>query len=779
MGSLATRSQRDSTACDAVPSANRAYIPDYIGVRQIDWQQKRMALDSSLQWRPNDKWEFTAEVFYSKADPQDIEHTLPVVPEPENYLAEGSYTATYNSANVWTGGTYNDISTGGIDTRIGTHHDMNGDYSLNAKFNPNDRWAFTADVQYEESRATNYSMTAFTDMRNPMDGSDAGNTPNYASYPGENFTIATHGSGVPTFSFSDPAAMAVATNYYYGAAMDHLENNFAHSWAYRADGTYTFENNSWLKTIDFGFRGEDKQALTRQTGYNWSILSHQGWGNGPTQFLDSTGYNSTHQNAGLPNQVSLFNFGSFFGKTGPSAWFINSSLLQTPTSNIYSYLKDTEAGGWGWTPYNWNYSTNAPLCAGSDVKCAAIYAGSAHGESDNISAGTNNQKETTYAGYVQFDYQHDNFLGTGIPVDGNLGVRVIQTTDDTTDGFTTLPNKPSVCNVTPPAVAPGDCPAVNTFLGSGGSLNRPALSNNYTDVLPSFNFRAHLTDQVQARLAFSQGIVRPDFSYTQNYNSLGIGVGADGMFSSASPQPALTSTAGNPDLKPMHANNYDASLEWYFAPTGSLTFAVFHKDLSDYFLTGSYPISVTNNGVTETFVETSYVNGSKGKVSGFELAYQQYFDSLPGALGGIGFQGNYTKIYNSGGANPTVDLFEGPQLANARRPLPLEGMSPDSYNLALLYSKYGIDARLAYNWRSSFLLTSSAANVKQPVWSENYGQLDGSVFYSFMDHYKIGLQATNILKTNTILDVGYTDFHPRYDWIQSDRKISIVLRANW
>jgi len=35
------------------------------------------------------------------------------------------------------------------------------------------------------------------------------------------------------------------------------------------------------------------------------------------------------------------------------------------------------------------------------------------------------------------------------------------------------------------------------------------------------------------------------------------------------------------------------------------------------------------------------------------------------------------------------------------------------------------------------------------------------------------------LKSNTILDVGYADYHPRYDWIETDRKFAIILRANW
>ena len=57
--------------------------------------------------------------------------------------------------------------------------------------------------------------------------------------------------------------------------------------------------------------------------------------------------------------------------------------------------------------------------------------------------------------------------------------------------------------------------------------------------------------------------------------------------------------------------------------------------------------------------------------------------------------------------------------------------------------------------------------------------MDASLFYTFMDHYKVGVQATNLLKNNTILDVGYADYHPRYDWIETDRTIDVVLRANW
>lgn len=142
-------------------------------------------------------------------------------------------------------------------------------------------------------------------------------------------------------------------------------------------------------------------------------------------------------------------------------------------------------------------------------------------------------------------------------------------------------------------------------------------------------------------------------------------------------------------------------------------------------------------------------------------------------------QANYTKIYNSGGANQTVNVNDPTQVAQATAPLPMEGMSNDSYNLALLYAKYGIDARLAYNWRSSYLLTSSASNVKEPVWTGNFGALDGSVLYTFLEHYKVGVQMTNILNAKTRFYAGIDNIKPWYSTVETDRKVSLILRASW
>ncbi len=132
-----------------------------------------------------------------------------------------------------------------------------------------------------------------------------------------------------------------------------------------------------------------------------------------------------------------------------------------------------------------------------------------------------------------------------------------------------------------------------------------------------------------------------------------------------------------------------------------------------------------------------------------------------------------------GGKNTALDITDPNVVANSAQPLPLEGMSKWSYNVFLLYEKYGFSGRLAYNWRSSYLLTTSAANINQPVWSRSYGQLDGSIFYNLTKNIKAGVQATNLLASKTYLEVGYADRHPLYSSNVTDRRFAFVLRGQF
>ena len=82
-------------------------------------------------------------------------------------------------------------------------------------------------------------------------------------------------------------------------------------------------------------------------------------------------------------------------------------------------------------------------------------------------------------------------------------------------------------------------------------------------------------------------------------------------------------------------------------------------------------------------------------------------------------------------------------------------------------------------WRSRFLLTTSAANLNEPVWMDNYGQLDGELFYDVTDYLKVGLQATNLLKARTRMDVGGATFAPVYSWTDTDRTVALAVRMQF
>ena len=145
---------------------------------------------------------------------------------------------------------------------------------------------------------------------------------------------------------------------------------------------------------------------------------------------------------------------------------------------------------------------------------------------------------------------------------------------------------------------------------------------------------------------------------------------------------------------------------------------------------------------------------SGGTLKGFEIAFQTFFDTLPGAWSGLGVQANYTftdqdDINNSnlavqagylpgsttafGGGNNTSTGGQG----NAGNPLSftsnvidshrLAGISDDSYNVVGLYEYGKFGARLAYSWRSEFLTANLDCCIGLPVWQKASGYLDGSV----------------------------------------------------
>jgi TonB-dependent receptor len=290
-------------------------------------------------------------------------------------------------------------------------------------------------------------------------------------------------------------------------------------------------------------------------------------------------------------------------------------------------------------------------------------------------------------------------------------------------------------------------------------------------------------------------VVRPDFSQLQpNYTiSATNGFLTGSVCGSSIPGGSqancvyqYTANAGNPNLKPTRSTQYDLAYEWYFASTGSLTATLFYKDIYNFITNGAQNLQFTNNGVTRTVQVVQPYNAGHGTIKGFEVAYQQYYDFLPGLLKGFGTQANFTYVDSKGSRNAASNPYDTTQVGNIRNngdEMPLEGLSKKSYNVAALYDLGKVSARLAYNWRERYLLTTTAANINIPAWYDSYGQLDGSVFYTVSDNLKVGFQAVNLTNTRTKILVSYPgrpeEGLTKHNWVVADRRYSVVVRGTF
>ncbi len=73
----------------------------------------------------------------------------------------------------------------------------------------------------------------------------------------------------------------------------------------------------------------------------------------------------------------------------------------------------------------------------------------------------------------------------------------------------------------------------------------------------------------------------------------------------------------------------------------------------------------------------------------------------------------------------------------------LEGLSDTSYNVVLYYENEVLSTKLAYNKRSDYLLRASASKG-QPLYRDDYGQLDFSAGYTVNDNLDLRLDILNL-----------------------------------
>jgi TonB-dependent receptor len=698
------------------------------------------------------------------SDPPDIRAECPV-----GYITfpgTGWRTASSGSSTSF-------VPTGGLQQSLSRRQveDENTviDFGINGRFKITERFDLQLDVDYTESEKNNLDMSSFGSTFADQELDLTGDLPVLIPHKPHTLNATWAAPNPALVGATDAEYFSDARVQFWRAAMDHIENSTGNQIAYRADAAYHFDDDSLIRRVKVGARYSDREQTVRYTTYNWGAVSEV-W----------SGTAVSVQQGGMEN-VDFFTFENFFrGKTpGPvGGYYYNRDLIEGygEAAAYFMALNDI------WHNVNGAGASNrwVPLALRANVVPGT----------DFLPSEIQPVNQEDQAAYAMVSFGHDG----GVSWSGNIGVRYVHTETESA-GSIGVPTQQAIgvvdsffdtcIDLGPPPPPPAPPPTPPAICGLGedryeqlqqwatGVTTPDVANNSYEYWLPSFNLKVDATEDLIFRFAVAKVLARPDNANIRNF----LNVGRTDL--------RLTATAGNPFLKPATAWNVDATAEWYFADVGSLTFNIFYKDVENFFYQAITPRVIESNGITQTVDVRGPANFEEGgTVKGFEVAYQQTYDFLPGFLSGFGINANYSYIESEGLPNAFLNGGNVPNTSTIPPGnLPLEGLSKHNVNFALFYEKGPVSLRAAYNWRSQFLLT--ATDVIFPYYSifnDDTGTLDASAFFSITDSVKIGVQGVNLLDEEVRTLQAYTS-DPNVLATRSiflnDRRFSFILRGNF
>ena len=513
----------------------------------------------------------------------------------------------------------------------------------------------STEVDYTDSRFFQTGYILDTEYYPPPNGYTAD-----FNYQGTGTTY----MNVTGISLTDP------NNFHMRQFYDQRVNQKGNEFDGRADVIYDLGGDSLFKSIDAGVRYVNRYARNRQA--NGGGLDCRG--------NDPTGPGCFTDLASLPGSFHVTDGSIFDGKFGLTQWLdADPKWLNANVGLLRSLF------GQPMTP-----PPDDPTQSFAD-------------------------REQSVAGYVKTNFGFDV---ASFPVDGNLGLRLVDTFSNT-QGNTVV-----------------------TTTGAGGTTTTitPVESHSSSlDVLPSLNARMALQDDLFLRLALSRTVTHPEFAQLN-----------PGLTLSASTATLLGSgSSGNPNLSPEKSNNADLSLEYYFGGQNAVTAAVFYRQVDGYIESTITPETI--NGIV--YQVTKPFNAPAGDIDGVELGYTQFFNFLPDPLDGLGFQANGTYVQGS-----------------------FQNISKYSYNLIGIYEKGPVSFRVAYNWRDGFNVGPAPGGGNQPgtIFAKAQPWLDLSASYKIDDEFTLTFDATNLLNSYYQDYFGSPEF-PR-DTRRFDRTIVFGIR---
>ncbi|QZD93474.1 TonB-dependent receptor [Qipengyuania xiapuensis] len=824
---------------DEFPVAGTGIVPQFANVRSTTLDRDREAISGVAQFESADGGlVMTLEYLRSETDFFTEEFAI------LGRIDDGVTSPVPRSGSTWTfdenGNFESGVLTFGEGDAYATPFGLGGvptdtlrflrgtnsvtqDLSFDVDMEFSDRFRGSFDMQYVNSKLTRDSvfgaMSTWSDIAIDLSG----------DIPDIQFLAPP---GAPADYFSS----GFYTYYWFG--LDSREKNDGELFSLAGDFEYDISDDGFFKTAKFGARWAARDRINRNTNFStWGNLSAPWagrggcapWGEGPGCFSgpgpyvpDWAGFTPGRFYTGLPGQEFAIAGGAYVdefpdasqfrspfadnfqrGEAGTpiangSAWFYGgddflgeylSGVTDTQWDNISTF---------GQSPERFNLGVNGRT--GCDID--GVYCPN---EVSDVS-------EITKAAYARVDYGLD--MAGGWTLAGNIGLRYVQT-EVSNDSLVRFPDpeqfdavanggngdgivQPTEITDSCPPIPPGGgfapdilyCQLTGARLDEYASLFTGEFVPDTSDItfdhfLPAFNIRLDSGTGWVIRGAVSKAISRPDLNLFNAGGTLGFSGNVDSG-------PLLSIRTGNRNLRPIESWNYDLSAEWYFDDVGSLTAAFFIKDIEGIVQNGLGLVNYTApSGLSQDVIINGPANDINGTLKGFEVAYQQTYDFLPGLLSGLGSQFSYTYVDGGDFPNPNISSIGSPSVNSDGAPinagpfvaqLPLAGISEHTVNATVFYEKGPLSARAAYNWRSEFVVTVRDDLFPfSPIYQESGGQLDASIFYSLTENIKLGVQGVNLLDEVTQLStvVDYDGTRVNSAAFRNDRRYTFIARFNF
>ena len=287
-------------------------------------------------------------------------------------------------------------------------------------------------------------------------------------------------------------------------------------------------------------------------------------------------------------------------------------------------------------------------------------------------------------------YAMAKFSGDGFR--GNVGMRYVET-DSTSNGYD---------------------------LTTGEAV---AFDGGYNEWLPSINLSYDLSEDVLLRMAAARVLTRPaPFQLAPAVN--------------LTPETS-SGSAGNPQLNPLTANQFEVGAEWYFSESSVAAVTVFKKDINDFIFTKTVSREIDGQQINQLRTPE---NGGSTSIDGIEMQIQHVFDN------GFGGYANYTytdvadaQVDEAVAVTDDDGNIIGATIAT--RSVSFPNTSKDSFNVGVFYETDLYSARLNYNYRSEYFIAQTEIGDQ---FRDEQSQLDAQFSWNVTEAITLKAEALNL-----------------------------------